>query len=133
MKENKVGAEMNRYGVEDERASRERISDPLGPEFCAGRPVKRKQGKDGLGIELRKYAIRAPMLSPDAEGRTRLLIHIVTASSLRMSTGVLPISVYTAASASRRPWSRESTPRAARGLDRRRRLRCGVKVLIARA
>ena len=30
-------AGMNRYGVEDERASRERTSDPLGPEFCAGR------------------------------------------------------------------------------------------------
>jgi transposase len=30
-------AGMNRHGVEDERASRERISDPLGPEFCAGR------------------------------------------------------------------------------------------------
>ncbi len=30
-------AGMNRHGVEDERASRERSSDPLGPEFCAGR------------------------------------------------------------------------------------------------
>ena len=27
----------NRHGVEDERASRERSSDPLGPEFCTGR------------------------------------------------------------------------------------------------
>ena len=26
----------NRHGVEDERASRERSSDPLGPEFCIG-------------------------------------------------------------------------------------------------
>jgi transposase len=32
-----VCAGMNRHGVEDERASRERSSDPLGPEFCAGR------------------------------------------------------------------------------------------------
>ena len=31
-----VCAGMNRHGVEDERASRERSSDPLGPEFCAG-------------------------------------------------------------------------------------------------
>ena len=30
-------AGINRHGVEDERASRERISDPLGPEFCTGR------------------------------------------------------------------------------------------------
>src|SRR5580700_1370770 len=30
-------AGMNRHGVEDERASRERSSDPLGPEFCTGR------------------------------------------------------------------------------------------------
>jgi putative transposase len=29
-------AGMNRHGVEDARASRERKSDPLGPEFCAG-------------------------------------------------------------------------------------------------
>ena len=32
-----VCAGMNRHGIEDERASRERSSDPLGPEFCAGR------------------------------------------------------------------------------------------------
>jgi hypothetical protein len=30
-------AGINRHGVEDERASRERSSDPLGPEFCTGR------------------------------------------------------------------------------------------------
>jgi len=29
-------AGINRHGVEDERALRERSSDPLGPEFCAG-------------------------------------------------------------------------------------------------
>jgi hypothetical protein len=29
-------AGINRHGVEDERASRERSSDPLGPEFCVG-------------------------------------------------------------------------------------------------
>jgi hypothetical protein len=37
------------------------------PSFALGTvrcPVKRKQGKDGLGIELRKFAIRAPTLSP---------------------------------------------------------------------
>ena len=31
-----VCAGINRHGVEDERASRERSSDPLGPEFCIG-------------------------------------------------------------------------------------------------
>jgi hypothetical protein len=30
-------AGMNRHGVEDERALRERTSNPLGREFCAGR------------------------------------------------------------------------------------------------
>ena len=30
-------AGINRHGVEDERALRERISEPLGPEFCRGR------------------------------------------------------------------------------------------------
>ena len=30
-------AGMNRDGIEDERALRERSSDPLGPEFCTGR------------------------------------------------------------------------------------------------
>jgi hypothetical protein len=37
------------------------------PSFALGAakyPAKRKQGKDGLGIELRKFAIRAPTLSP---------------------------------------------------------------------
>jgi putative transposase len=32
-----VCAGINRHGVEDERALREGSSDPLGPEFCAGR------------------------------------------------------------------------------------------------
>jgi hypothetical protein len=32
-----VCAGINRHGAEDERALRERSSDPLGPEFCAGR------------------------------------------------------------------------------------------------
>src|SRR5512144_2813699 len=31
-----VCAGINRHGAEDERASRERSSDPLGPEFCIG-------------------------------------------------------------------------------------------------
>jgi hypothetical protein len=30
-----VGAGINRQEAEDERSSRERSSDPLGPEFCA--------------------------------------------------------------------------------------------------
>jgi acyl dehydratase len=30
-------AGINRYGVEDARALRERNSEPLGPEFCSGR------------------------------------------------------------------------------------------------
>ena len=37
------------------------------PSFALGAvkcPVKRKQGKDGLGIELRKFAIRVPTPSP---------------------------------------------------------------------
>jgi hypothetical protein len=37
----------------------------LAPSFAlvvARRPVKRKQGIDGLGIELRKSAIRVPTL-----------------------------------------------------------------------
>jgi hypothetical protein len=31
-------AGINRYGVEDERALRERTSNPLGPEFCTDSP-----------------------------------------------------------------------------------------------
>ena len=37
------------------------------PSFALGTakcPVKRNRGKDGLGIELRKFAIRAPTPSP---------------------------------------------------------------------
>src|SRR5216684_8595517 len=56
-------AGMNRYEVEDERALRERSSDPLGPESCAVTArdtVKRRQGIGGVGIQLRKDAIRTP-------------------------------------------------------------------------
>src|SRR5450755_2755453 len=41
------------------------------PSFAPGVakcPAKRKQGRDGLGIELRKSAIRVPTLSVQAEG-----------------------------------------------------------------
>ncbi len=54
---------MNRHEVEDERALRERSSDPLGPESCAVTArdtVKRRQGIGGVGIQLRKDAIRTP-------------------------------------------------------------------------
>jgi hypothetical protein len=42
--------------VEDERALRERSSDPLGPESCAVTvrdAAKRRQGIGGVGIQLR--------------------------------------------------------------------------------
>ena len=51
----------NRHGVEDERASRERSSDPLGLESCAATArdtAKRRQRIGGVGIQLRKDAIR---------------------------------------------------------------------------
>src|SRR6202162_4586750 len=53
----------NRHEAEDERALRERTSDPLGPESCADTArdsVKRRQGLGGVGIQLRKDAIRTP-------------------------------------------------------------------------
>jgi hypothetical protein len=57
-------AGINRHEVENGRVSRERSNDPLGPEFCASPTVrwaaKRKQGIGGLGIQLRKDAIRTP-------------------------------------------------------------------------
>ena len=46
----------NRHEVEDERALRERSSDPLGPESCAVTArdtVKRRQRIGGGGIQLR--------------------------------------------------------------------------------
>jgi hypothetical protein len=49
-------AGLNRHEVEDERALRERSSDPLGPESCAATvrdPAKRRQGIGGVGIQLR--------------------------------------------------------------------------------
>ena len=56
-------AGLNRLEVEDERASRERSSDPLGLEFCAATArdtAKRRQRIGGVGIQLRKDAIRTP-------------------------------------------------------------------------
>src|SRR6266571_7389632 len=53
----------NRHEVEDERALRERSSDPLGLESCAATardPAKRRQRIGGVGIQLRKDAIRTP-------------------------------------------------------------------------
>src|SRR6266700_7087442 len=56
-------AGINRHEVEDERALRERSSDPLGPESCtatARDTEKRRQGIGGMGIQLRKDEIRTP-------------------------------------------------------------------------
>ena len=56
-------AGMNRHEAENERVSRERSSDPLGPESCVATvrdPTKRRQGIGGVGIQLRKDAIRTP-------------------------------------------------------------------------
>jgi hypothetical protein len=56
-------AGLNRLEVEDERALRERSSDPLGLESCAATArdtAKRRQRIGGVGIQLRKDAIRAP-------------------------------------------------------------------------
>jgi|ERR1700730_390615 len=61
-KEEQLCAGINRQEVEDERASREGSSDPLGPEFCAGYPKGAQRsinrGIGGLGIELRKLLSR---------------------------------------------------------------------------
>ena len=56
-------AGLNRLEVEDERALRERSSDPLGLESCAATArdtAKRRQRIGGVGIQLRKDAIRTP-------------------------------------------------------------------------
>ena len=56
-------AGINRLEVEDERALRERSSDPLGLESCAATArdtAKRRQRIGGVGIQLRKDAIRTP-------------------------------------------------------------------------
>jgi len=56
-------AGINRHEGEDERALRERSSDPLGLESCAATArdtAKRRQRIGGVGIQLRKLAIRAP-------------------------------------------------------------------------
>jgi hypothetical protein len=56
-------AGINRHEVEDERALRVKSSDLLGPESCAATvrdPAKRRQGLAGVGIQLRKDAIRTP-------------------------------------------------------------------------
>jgi len=56
-------AGLNRHEVENERVSRERSSDPLGLESCVATvrdPTKRRQRIGGVGIQLRKDAIRTP-------------------------------------------------------------------------
>jgi hypothetical protein len=57
-------AGINRSEGGDERALRVRSNDPLGPEFgdelSRGSHRSIKQGIGGQGIELRKFAIRAP-------------------------------------------------------------------------
>ena len=56
-------AGLNRHEVEDARALRERSSDPLGLESCAATvrdTAKRRQRIGGVGIQLRKDAIRTP-------------------------------------------------------------------------
>src|SRR6266446_3792645 len=56
-------AGLNRHEVEDARALRERSSDPLGLESCAATArdtAKRRQRIGGVGIQLRKDAIRTP-------------------------------------------------------------------------
>src|SRR5215813_10386801 len=53
----------NRHEAENERVSRERSSDPLGLESCVATvrdPTKRGQRIGGVGIQLRKDAIRTP-------------------------------------------------------------------------
>src|SRR5205823_5191086 len=59
-------AGLNRHEAEEEEASRERTSDPLGPEFLSwvSRDTRRSvnRGIGGVGIELRKDAIRTPTL-----------------------------------------------------------------------
>src|SRR5579859_2172206 len=49
------------------------VANPSAPSFALGSArnrVKRKQGTGGLGIELRKCAIRTPTLFKEAEGNT---------------------------------------------------------------
>ena len=57
-------AGLNRYEAGEEESLRERGSDPLGPEFCVVAPRGSQRsvnrGIGGLGIELRKDAIRTP-------------------------------------------------------------------------
>src|SRR5450631_4193907 len=56
-------AGINQHEVEDGRALRERSSDPLGLESCAATvrdTAKRRQRIGGVGIQLRKDAIRTP-------------------------------------------------------------------------
>jgi len=56
-------AGLNRHEAEDESSLRERSSDPLGLESCAATArdtAKRRQRIGGVGIQLRKDAIRTP-------------------------------------------------------------------------
>src|ERR1700722_1045369 len=64
-------AGINRHEAEDESSLRERSSDPLGLESCVGiarYSAKRRQRIGGVGIQLRKDAIRTPTSLLCAEG-----------------------------------------------------------------
>ena len=66
-------AGINRQEVEDERALQERSSEPLGLESCAATArdtAKHRQRIGGVGIQLRKDAIRTPTPLLCAEGNT---------------------------------------------------------------
>ena len=61
----------NRHEAENAKFLRERTSDLLGPKSCADTArdsVKRRQGLGGVGIQLRKDAIRTPTSLKWAEG-----------------------------------------------------------------
>ena len=66
MKKDQQSAGINRSEGGDERALRVRSNDPLGPEFgdelSRGNHRSIKTGDRRQGIELRKFAIRAPTL-----------------------------------------------------------------------
>src|SRR6266567_7465379 len=72
-------AGINRHEVEDERALRERSSDPLGLESCAATvrdPAKRRQRIGGVGIQLRhvqKKKEKADVFSGINEDKSRAI------------------------------------------------------------
>src|SRR6266567_6357378 len=72
-------AGLNRLEAEDERALRERSSDPLGLESCAATvrdPAKRRQRIGGVGIQLRhvqKKKEKADVFSGINEDKSRAI------------------------------------------------------------